>query len=127
IVGLVGATGSARSGNSQLLTDLDLVRILEDVAIGLEDLWIQLGVAVIFLRDLRKGVALLHHVVLRIGIVGAGTRGFALVFHRSTSRLQARGRLLPLSDTSETYQGAISSAAPRRDCATGLRGGRSPS
>src|SRR5262245_59454676 len=75
----------ARSGNSKLLPDLYLVRILEDVAIGFEDLRIEIRVAVVFLRDLRQRVALLHHIVLRVRVVGAGGRGFAFFFHWSTS------------------------------------------
>src|SRR5262245_3472938 len=50
------------SGNGQYLTDLDLVRVLQLVLVGVEDLHVLVGVAVVLLADLRQRVALLDGV-----------------------------------------------------------------
>src|SRR6187399_1417269 len=61
---------SSGSGNPQPLAGFDLVRVLQDIRVCFENLRIEHLVAVELLGDLRERVALLHHVILRVGIFG---------------------------------------------------------
>src|SRR6185503_14933035 len=53
-----------RQGYHQVLSDLDLVRILQLVSIRIEDLHVLVGFAIEFLADLRQRIAGLHSVCL---------------------------------------------------------------
>ena len=59
-------SGSLR-GNAQLLSRVDLVGVRQHGPVGLEDLVVQVGVAVVLLGDLRERVTLDHGVVAGLG------------------------------------------------------------
>src|SRR5262245_45476320 len=67
------APGSVLGGDLQLLARKDLVRILEDVGVGLEDALPLVGVSVVLLGDLGQTVAGLD--LVDLVCLGGGSRG----------------------------------------------------
>src|SRR5262245_6676402 len=66
LVAALGCRNVAISGNAKLLADTDQVGIFERVPIRLEDLRIEIAVAVVVLGDLPQRLALLHLMPLRV-------------------------------------------------------------
>ena len=65
-----GRRPASGGGNSQCLAGIDLVRVLEHRAVGLEDLRVLIGVAVIP-GDLRQRVSALDGIELRTTVLGS--------------------------------------------------------
>lgn len=67
---------SLGSRNRKLLSNLDLVRIVQLIRVRFEDLHVGIGVAIEFLGDLREGIARLHGISLKGGrFCGSGQAG----------------------------------------------------
>src|SRR6185436_15168785 len=84
----LGYYGSRGSGDAEPLTDLDLVGVLEDVAVGLEDLRVEAAVPVVALGDLPERLALRHLVpLLGAPRVAAARHRLSPVAHATLSSL----------------------------------------